>query len=153
MSAHLPFAGGAPFSLSILRTVSRKLRSSSAFAPTTLRAMIEEEAWPSAQAFTSWAKSVTVSPSILRSTVTVEPHSLEWAVALASGVVQAGRAGECRRPARESGGCKRRSAWVSAEFRAVGRSDIVWRREPRRLYMADQLPRKAISAVWSVAPG
>ena len=49
------------------------------------RAMIEEEAWPSAQAFTSWAKSVTVSPSILRSMVTVEPHSLEWAVALASG--------------------------------------------------------------------
>ena len=27
--------------------------------------MIEDEAWPSAQAFTSWAKSVTVSPSIL----------------------------------------------------------------------------------------
>ena len=50
--------------------------------------MIEEDAWPSAQAFTSWAKSVTVSPSILRSTVTVEPHSLEWAVALASGVGQ-----------------------------------------------------------------
>ena len=48
--------------------------------------MIEDEAWPSAQAFTSWAKSVTVSPSIFRSTVTVEPHSLEWAVALASGV-------------------------------------------------------------------
>ena len=48
--------------------------------------MIEDEAWPSAQAFTSWAKSVTVSPSILRSTVTVEPHSLEWAVALASGL-------------------------------------------------------------------
>ena len=82
-----PFAvgGGAPFSLSILRTVSRSARSSSAFAPMTLRAMIEDEAWPSAQAFTSWAKSVTVSPSILRSTVTVEPHSLEWAVALASG--------------------------------------------------------------------
>jgi hypothetical protein len=47
--------------------------------------MIEEEAWPSAQAFTSWAKSVTSSPAILRSTVTVDPHSLEWAVALASG--------------------------------------------------------------------
>ena len=54
--------------------------------------MIEDEAWPSAQAFTSWAKSVTVSPSILRSTVTVEPHSLEWAVALASGF--------CSRPSR-----------------------------------------------------
>ena len=53
-----------------------------------LRAMIEDEAWPSAQAFTSWAKSVTVSPSILRSTVTVEPHSLEWAVAVASGLRQ-----------------------------------------------------------------
>ena len=50
-----------------------------------LRAMIEEEAWPSAQAFTSWAKSVTVSPSIFRSMVTVEPQSFEWAVALASG--------------------------------------------------------------------
>ena len=47
--------------------------------------MIEEEAWPSAQAFTSWAKSVTISPSILRSMVTVEPQSLEWAVAVASG--------------------------------------------------------------------
>ena len=76
----------APFSLSILRTVSRSLRSSSAFEPTTWRAMIEDEAWPSAQAFTSWAKSVTVSPSILRSTVTVEPHSLEWAVARGVGL-------------------------------------------------------------------
>ena len=84
MSAHLP-AGGGPFSFSILRTVSRSSRSSSGFAPITWRAMIEDEAWPSAQAFTSWAKSVTASPSILRSTVTVEPHSFEWAVALASG--------------------------------------------------------------------
>ena len=50
--------------------------------------MIEDEAWPSAQAFTSWAKSVTTGPSILRSTVTVEPHSLEWAVALASGALK-----------------------------------------------------------------
>ena len=88
MSAHLPSFGGAPFSLSILRTVSRSVRSSSAFAPTTLRAMIEDEAWPSAQAFTSWAKSVTVSPSILRSTVTVEPHSLEWAVGAGVRAVQ-----------------------------------------------------------------
>ena len=48
--------------------------------------MIEDEAWPSAQAFTSWAKSVTTGPSILRSILTVEPHNLEWAVALASGV-------------------------------------------------------------------
>jgi hypothetical protein len=92
MSAHLP-AGGAPFSLSMRRTVSRRLRSSSAFAPTTLRAMIEEDAWPSAQAFTSWEKSVTVSPSILRSTVTVEPHSFEWAVAVASGLPRRPRRG------------------------------------------------------------
>ncbi len=47
--------------------------------------MIEDEAWPSAQAFTSWAKSVTTGPFILRSILTVEPHSLECAVALASG--------------------------------------------------------------------
>src|SRR5215831_5153345 len=72
MSAHLP-AGGAPFSFSMRRTVSRRPRNSSAFAPMTLRAMIEDEAWPSAQAFTTWEKSVTVSPSILRSIVTVEP--------------------------------------------------------------------------------
>src|SRR5215468_12437569 len=85
MSAHLPFAGGAPFSLSILPTPSRKALSSLALEPTILRAMIEDEAWPCAQAFTSWAKSVTVSPSILRSMVTVEPHSLECAVAVASG--------------------------------------------------------------------
>jgi hypothetical protein len=51
----------------------------------TLRAMIDEEAWPSAQAFTSWAKSVISSPAMVRSTVTVDPHSLEWAVAEASG--------------------------------------------------------------------
>ena len=57
----------------------------SAFAPMTWCAMIEDEAWPSAQAFTSWAKSVTSSPRIFRSTVTVEPQSLEWAVAEASG--------------------------------------------------------------------
>ena len=56
--------------------------------------MIEDEAWPSAQAFTSWAKSVTVSPSILRSTVTVEPHSLECAVALASGCGQPSETGD-----------------------------------------------------------
>ena len=53
----------------------------SALEPMTLRAMIDDEAWPSAQAFTSWAKSTTLSPSILRSTVTVEPHSLESALA------------------------------------------------------------------------
>src|ERR1035441_2119850 len=89
MSAHLP-AGGGPFSLSILRTVSRSSRSSAGLAPITWRAMIEDEAWPSAQAFTSWAKSATTGPSILRSTVTVEPHSLEWAVGRASGAGVAG---------------------------------------------------------------
>ena len=65
---------------------SRNSRNSFAFEPMTCRAMMEEEAWPRAQALTSWAKSVISSPAILRSTVTVEPHSLEWAVALASGV-------------------------------------------------------------------
>jgi hypothetical protein len=44
MSAQRPSAGGVPFSFSILRTVSRNPRSSAAFAPTTLRAMIEDEA-------------------------------------------------------------------------------------------------------------
>src|ERR1041384_6430287 len=57
MSPHLP-CGGLPLSFSILRTVSRNSRNSSAVEPTTWLAMIEEEAWPSAQAFTSWAKSV-----------------------------------------------------------------------------------------------
>jgi hypothetical protein len=47
--------------------------------------MIEDEAWPSAQAFTSWAKPVTTSPSMVRSTVTVEPQRREWALAVASG--------------------------------------------------------------------
>jgi glucose/arabinose dehydrogenase len=46
--------------------------------------MIDDEACPSAQAFTSWAKSETVSPFIFRSTDTVDPHSFEWAVAEAS---------------------------------------------------------------------
>src|SRR5674476_157706 len=84
MSAHLP-VGGGPFSFNILRTVSRSARHSVALAPITWRAMSEDEAWPSAQAFTSWAKSDTSGPSILTSTVTVDPHNLEWAVALASG--------------------------------------------------------------------
>ncbi len=52
MSAHLP-CGGPPFSFSIFRTVSRNSRSSLAVDPTTWLAMIEDEAWPSAQAFTS----------------------------------------------------------------------------------------------------
>ena len=45
---------------------------------------MEEEAWPSAQALTSWAKSLTTGPSIRRSTLTVEPHSRETAFAVAS---------------------------------------------------------------------
>jgi len=44
---------GPPFSFSIFRTVSRNSRSSLAVDPTTWLAMIEDEAWPSAQAFTS----------------------------------------------------------------------------------------------------
>ena len=47
--------------------------------------MIEDEAWPSAQAFTSWPKSVTTPSFILTSTVTLEPQSREWATAVASG--------------------------------------------------------------------
>ena len=42
-----------------------------------LRAMIEDEAWPSAQALTSCAKSVTTSPSIFSQMRTLEPHSFE----------------------------------------------------------------------------
>jgi hypothetical protein len=50
-SPHLP-PGGLALSLSMRRTLSRNSRNSAALAPTTLRAMIEDEAWPSAQAFT-----------------------------------------------------------------------------------------------------
>ena len=50
-----------------------------------------------------------VSPSSFRSTVTVEPHSLEWAVALASGA-RAGRAAGCRPPVRECACCRSRLA-------------------------------------------
>src|SRR5260221_134662 len=92
MSAHLP-DGGGPFSLSILRTISRNVRSSCGLEPITWLAMIDDDAWPSAQAFTSWAKSETVDPSILTSTVTVEPHNLECAVALASGAASLPRRG------------------------------------------------------------
>src|ERR1700739_2425570 len=84
MSAHLP-GGGLAFSFSILAAVSRNWRRSLGLGATTRLAMIEDEVWPSAQAFTSWAKSVTTGPSILRSILTVEPHSLECAVALAWG--------------------------------------------------------------------
>jgi hypothetical protein len=85
--------GGAPFSFSILRTVSRNSRSSPAVEPTTCDAMIEDEACPSAQALTSWAKSVTTGPSMVRSTLTVEPHSFECAVALAPGADRRPRRG------------------------------------------------------------
>ena len=71
--------------MSILRTPSRSARNSPAVEPTTFRAMIEDDAWPSAQAFTSWAKSVTLSPSIFKSMVTVEPHNFDTAFAVASG--------------------------------------------------------------------
>jgi hypothetical protein len=47
--------------------------------------MIEDEACPSAQAFTSCPKPVTTSPSMVRSTVTVEPQRRECALAVASG--------------------------------------------------------------------
>jgi hypothetical protein len=50
-----------------------------------LRAMIDDDAWPSAHAFTSWAKSLTRPSSTLRCTVTLEPHRRLTAVALASG--------------------------------------------------------------------
>ena len=46
-------------------------------APTTWRAISDEEARPSAQAFTSWAKSTTRPSSTRRSTTTVEPQSRE----------------------------------------------------------------------------
>ena len=48
-------------------------------------AMIEEDAWPNAQALTSWPKSLTKPSFIVTSTVTLEPHSFEWATAVASG--------------------------------------------------------------------
>ena len=57
-SAHLP-EGGGPFALSMRVTVSRKATSSSGVAPMTWRAISEEDACPSAQALTSWAKSLT----------------------------------------------------------------------------------------------
>ena len=63
------------------------------------------------------------SPSILRSTVTVEPHSLEWAVADASGA---------SRPIRgivpassKSGGYRRRSAWIWPESRGKPRRPLI----------------------------
>ena len=83
MSAHLP-AGGGPFSFRIFRTVSRSSRNSAGFAPITCRAMIEDDACPSAQALTSWAKSLTAPSLTFRSTVTVDPQSFECAVAVAS---------------------------------------------------------------------
>ena len=59
-------------------------RSSLASVPTMFRAMMDAAACPSRQAFTVWPKALTRSPASLISTLTVEPHSLEWAVAVAS---------------------------------------------------------------------
>src|SRR5271166_277325 len=47
--------------------------------------MIEAAAWPKAQALTSWAKSTILPSSMTRSTITVEPHSFECALAVAPG--------------------------------------------------------------------
>ena len=84
----------APFSFSIARISSRTARSSSGVEPTTWRAMIEEEAWPSAQALTSWAKSRHRRRRHGEVDVTVEPHSFECAVALASGRGEPAEAGD-----------------------------------------------------------
>ena len=46
------------------------------------------EAWPSAQAFTFWAKSAIRPSSTARSTVTVEPQSGERFLTLACGAVE-----------------------------------------------------------------
>ena len=51
--------------------------------------MIEDDAWPSAQAFTSWPKSLTTPSFMATSTVTLEPQRREWATAVASGCGQA----------------------------------------------------------------
>ncbi len=82
-----PFAGGRrPALPSASRScVSRSAVSSCGVAPMTWRAISEEDAWPSAQARTSCAKSLTLPSSSSRSIVTVEPHSFECALALASG--------------------------------------------------------------------
>ena len=49
------------------------------------RAISEDDAWPSAQALTSWAKSLTRPSLDAEIDVTVEPHRRECALALASG--------------------------------------------------------------------
>ena len=60
-------------------------RNSAAVAPMIWAPTIAAVAWPSRHAFTVWPKPETLSPLILRSMVMVEPHSLECAVAVASG--------------------------------------------------------------------
>src|ERR1700724_2200421 len=47
--------------------------------------MIDAAACPNAHALTSCAKSTTWPSVMTRSTMTVEPHSFEWAVAVAPG--------------------------------------------------------------------
>ncbi len=91
--APLALRRGAPFSFSIRRTVSRS-RAVRRLEPTTWRAMIEEEAWPSAQAL-HLVGEVADQP-VLHADVdlTVEPHSLEWAEAEASGMGQAPQPGD-----------------------------------------------------------
>jgi hypothetical protein len=76
--------GPSPSAFSIASMSSRALRNSCVVAPTTWLAMIEDEAWPRAQALTSWAKAETVSPSIFSQILTLEPQSFECAWALAS---------------------------------------------------------------------
>jgi hypothetical protein len=102
MSAHLP-AGGGPFSFSIFRTVSRSSRNSAGFAPITCCAMIEDDACPSAQALTSWAKSLTAPSLTFRSTVTVDPQSFECAVAGRVGRGEPAQTGDVARQVEDSG--------------------------------------------------
>ena len=64
---------------------SRAASSSARVRPIAAPPSTAAEAWPSAQAFTSWPKPAIRSPSSATSTVTVEPHSGERRVAEPSG--------------------------------------------------------------------
>ena len=57
--------------------------------PITCPASTEAEAWPRAQAFTSWPKAATRPSARTRSTVTVEPQSGERLRAVTWGIGQA----------------------------------------------------------------
>ena len=59
MSAHLPAGGGAVLLQHLAHGLAQLAQFVRLWRRSTCRAMIEDEAWPSAQAFTSWAKSVT----------------------------------------------------------------------------------------------